>query len=138
MITKFNRNKLTSAAQMRLRSTAAGYHWFKPDTLRFFEGKIESSSNEYGLFISSEQFISSRGNAEPRRYSVRQFRHDTGQVDTVGEFQEFASLKSARRAIDELSEGADELSTLDLQGLEWTDGDAYVDDMLVATGGGES
>lgn len=133
MISKFNRSKLTSNAQMRVRNTAAGYHWFKPDTLAFFEGRIESDSNEYGLFISSEQFVSFRSGAEPRMYSVRQFRHDTGQVETIGEFQAYRKLRDAREAIDELSEAADELSTLDLQNLEWRDGEAELGGMLVAT-----
>lgn len=134
MITKFNRNKLQTRNQMARKNKAEGHYWFTPETLRFFDGRIESSSNEYGLFVTSEQFHDHRGNSEPRRYTVRQFRHDTGQVETVGEFQEYASFDGASRAVAELTERAEGLSTLDLQNIHLMKGGESYDGVLALDG----
>ena len=69
-------------------NAASGFHWFKPDTLRFFRCRL----GEYwgaGVFVSSE--------TDPfgvRAYSVR-VADASGQVHTFGEFHEHESSRTA-------------------------------------------
>lgn len=84
----------------KLANRQAGQHWFDADTLRFFASRI--SHNLYrtpdggALFVSSEQYRSSRGSA-PRRYTLRRILRN-GHVETVGEFQQYASGSGAHKA----------------------------------------
>jgi hypothetical protein len=69
-------------------NAASGFHWFKPDTLRFFRCRL----GEYwgaGVFISSET-----DPAGVRAYSVR-VADASGQVHTFGEFHEHKSSRTA-------------------------------------------
>lgn len=75
-------------------SERKGKHWFKPDTMRFFKSKIHEWDVITGRFISSE-----KGPDEVRRYTVRQANFETGDVETVGRFQEFKTLHRARKAM---------------------------------------
>jgi hypothetical protein len=49
-------------------------------------------------FITSEQFVPSQGPAQPRKYTIREVSA-SGDVDTVGELLQFATLKQAKAAI---------------------------------------
>jgi hypothetical protein len=80
------------------RNRAAGLHWFSPDTLRFFSSRISRrvwSVPDGCLFVTSEQCRFSAG--YPRLYSVR-YCADNGEVSTVGEFQQYETLKQAHGA----------------------------------------
>lgn len=75
--------------------TAHTGHWFDASTLRFFSSRI--SQRVYpapggAYFVSSE---ASPG--EGRRYSVR-FADSSGDITTVGEFQEYTYRSTAHAA----------------------------------------
>jgi hypothetical protein len=76
------------------RNRDIGHHFFDPDTLAFFRGKVLADT--FGpYFVTSEQ---ARG--ESRRYTVRQALPD-GSIETVGMFQQYetraAALAAARK-----------------------------------------
>ena len=84
-------------AEISYANTNAGWHWFSPDTLRFFDCRVRDDwvlpVSGGALFVSSE-----KGPSEVRRYSIRRAYVD-GQVDTVGEFQQHASAAKAKAAM---------------------------------------
>ena len=74
-------------------------HFFDASTMYFFDSKIEVPlfTNETDcLFVTSERF----NKQSPRLYSVRKYVHDTGDISTVGQFQQYKTLKRALRAIN--------------------------------------
>lgn len=79
-----------------------GFHFFDRDTMRFFNSRIEKDALQFGqlidnkYFVTSEQFVPSHGKPDKRKYTVRKYYPDTGNVKTIGEFQEFATKKQAR------------------------------------------
>ena len=81
-------------------------HWFDADTMRFFNSRISSDlfySPKKGLiyFISSEKY----NYDSPRYYSVRSYEPKTGDIETIGEFQAYGTLGSAKTAAKKLTEG---------------------------------
>lgn len=73
----------------------AGQHWFDEDTMRFFK-------SDFGKLYSNKYFISSEKSPHnPRRWSIRKVNWKTGDVDTVGEFQQFSTQASAKRYLRE-------------------------------------
>ncbi len=86
--------------QIKGMNAAKGFHFFEPDTLRFFRSKVYGEVYAGGggwFFVTSEQFVcyEPRYCREPRAYSVRYMRPD-GQVETVGEFNSIPTLQRAR------------------------------------------
>ena len=78
---------------------AAGQHFFDASTMRFFNSRVcRKIIGNY--FVTSERFDAST----PRRYTIRRI-NDDGHVETVGEFQKFATSREAYRAIRALAEG---------------------------------
>ena len=75
-----------------------GYSFFEKDTMKFFNSNIHRGVYGGKYFISSEQFISSRGHSEPRMYTIRK-AHPDSAIDTVDSFQRFDSLAEAKRHI---------------------------------------
>lgn len=76
--------------------TEAGGHWFDKDTMRFFNSRVCWDSaifTQRGVyFVSSER----RDDRNPRLYSVRFIPvADVRDVQTIGEFQEYASRSGA-------------------------------------------
>jgi len=71
--------------------------WFKPATMRFFRSRVGRTLYAGGYFVSSEQFVDSRGWKAPRKYSVRQVTEHG--IDTVGEFQTYDTAREAIAAI---------------------------------------
>ena len=92
------------------RSLAQNYgcHWFDASSMRFFNSRVcESTWTRYTdtetekvyRFISSERFED-----DPRRYTVHEFRLEPDpdarlgicvHVETVGEFQQYATARTA-------------------------------------------
>jgi hypothetical protein len=91
-------------AEIELANTAAGFHWFEPATLRAFRSRILASVYHGGggvFFVSSEQLDSWTGVEAPRRYTVRQFHPETGNISKVGEFNALTrarAITAAKRA----------------------------------------
>lgn len=77
---------------------AAGLHFFDKDSMRFFRSRIESKMIRGRYFITSEQFVGSDGTADPRRFTVRMVEDD-GSVESVGNFQGYATLAEAKAAV---------------------------------------
>lgn len=93
-------------SNIRQHNKRAGQHWFDKDTLAFFNGivypntrtvKDDNGLNVGTLFVSSER-CDWVDNA-PRLYSVRMYRHDNHQVDTIGVFQGYLTLDKALRVM---------------------------------------
>lgn len=79
--------------EIRLRNKEAGHHFFNRETIAFFNSRV--SEVVYGrYFVTSEQFVASDGTADDRRYTVRRFNDDYS-IDTIGEFQQYASRVEA-------------------------------------------
>ena len=77
--------------------------WFEADTLHFFRSRIgvEETVPTGMLFVSSEK---NTGFCEhPRLYSVRRYIHETGDIKTVGEFQQYQTYSQAARAMRKLA-----------------------------------
>ena len=86
---------------IKARNKKAGRHFFSEGTMSFFaswlhnDGVEDSEGNVY--FVTSEQFVPSRGRPDPRKYTVRVQSPD-GDVSTHGEFQAYATLGAAEDA----------------------------------------
>lgn len=89
--------------QVRQANKDAGHHFFERSTMRFFSSKI--ASGKYVLpgqhFVTSEQFDS----ASPRLYTLRHVLED-GRIETVGEFQQYPTLRAAKAAIATIATAA--------------------------------
>ncbi len=71
-----------------------GFHWFTRCALSFFNSKTSNWDARTGHFISSE-----RGPSGIRGYTVRRGNFETGQVATIGVFQEHSTLARAKQAM---------------------------------------
>lgn len=83
--------------EIRAANAAAGFHFFEPATLRFFSsrvGRTVYSGTRGAYFVTSER---DTVGGYPRRYTVRR-ADETGRVETVGEFQGYATCAAAKRA----------------------------------------
>jgi len=70
-----------------------GFHFFKPFNMRFFSSRVQTTPPYKGrVFVTSERC----GWDSPRYYTVRCIRPDGG-IDTIEEFQGFATRQSAHR-----------------------------------------
>ena len=86
---------------IKSRNEAAGLHFFDAAALRFFRSRIsaeayEASTSPFAFFVTSEQFKPSRGEAYPRKYTVRVCDVRTGSVNTFGDFNSIATAAQAR------------------------------------------
>ncbi len=94
--------------EIKLSNQQHGYYFFEPAALRFFSSRIGRSvyKGPGGVyFTTSEQFVPSSGKPEPRRYTVRQFYPETGNVESAGGFQAYSSSGAARMAALRLAKG---------------------------------
>jgi hypothetical protein len=76
-------------------------HWFDADTMRFFSTRLGSDVIGGRYFITSERNETPGYPSGPRRYTIREAFADAS-IDTVGDFQEYATRKQAERAAREL------------------------------------
>lgn len=89
--------KLTMA-DVKRNNHKAGRYYFSPDTMRFFNSKVESKLFKNKYFITSEKFKEDY----PRLFTIREYNPKTHIISTVGTFQEFTTLDEAIEAIEEL------------------------------------
>ncbi|RJQ46849.1 MAG: hypothetical protein C4534_02045 [Gaiellales bacterium] len=82
-----------SMADVKRANHESGGFWFEPATMRYFQTKIETSLIAGRYFVTSE-----RHEDEPRRYTCREALPD-GSIESVGQFQQYRTLKEAREAI---------------------------------------
>lgn len=88
-------------------NTAAGYHFFDRETLRFFQsytypGVHEGPGGIY--FVTRECGPFGKG---PDRFTVRRFNPKNSTIGTAGEFQAWATLEDARLAAQAAASGKD-------------------------------
>lgn len=93
-------------ADFRNANKATGHHFFAPDTLRFFNSRVDGSLYGGLFFVTSEK---GPWEGAQRLFTVRAAQADGG-CSTVGEFQEYRTLASARAAAKALAKS---LGTLD-------------------------
>jgi len=91
--------------QIKDANQAAGYKFFEPDTLRFFDSRV--SSEVYGgrYFITSEK---SGFSSTIRAYTVRR-ANDDGTITTVSGFLQFPTAAKARTFARRLADGSEEV-----------------------------
>lgn len=96
-------------AEIKAANKASGGYWFSPDTIRFFNSKIESDVMYGHFFITSERF----DHNSPRLYSVRYCDKD-GDIMTVGKVQGHKTKAAAKAFIDTIAfkSGEDRFSHL--------------------------
>ncbi|WP_250865861.1 hypothetical protein [Caballeronia sp. INSB1] len=79
--------------------------WFSGGNKRYFGTRLPATAlviGEYSYFWSSEKnFDGTR-----RLYTVRRQCRESGSIETVGEFQQYASVEQAKAAIRKIAEGA--------------------------------
>jgi len=87
--------------EIKQRNRERGHYFFEPASMRFFRSRVGSwtlrGEDDRVYFVTSEQFVGSDRHPHARRYTVRAMEAD-GVVNTVGEFQAFATLREAKRA----------------------------------------
>ena len=76
----------------------SGGYFFTPDTMKFWDSRIESEliNNEY--FVTSEPDMYGKN----RKYTVRHFTGNYTGIETIGEFRQYGSAGMAMAAIKKL------------------------------------
>jgi len=69
-------------------------NWFDKGTMQWFNSRIESKVIYGRFFISSEQY----DDETPRLYTIR-YATDQGDIETLGEFQDYKTPAAARTAL---------------------------------------
>ena len=85
---------MKTIAEVKALNARMGYHYFDRSTMRFFNSRVESGLYSGRFFITSERMELSF----PKRYSVRVINPETGDIQTVGEFQGYSDIELARIA----------------------------------------
>jgi hypothetical protein len=100
--------KLTMADVIRINEKK-GRYFFSPDTMKFFNSRIESDLIKNKYFVTSEKRSAWRdmyghtlAPAGKREFSIRKFNNKTGRIDTIGDFGEFGTKKQALKKIKKL------------------------------------
>lgn len=88
----------TSINEIRYEAKRAGSHFFDADTMRFFGSRVLPTVYGGRYFITSEQ--DHYGN-EAKAYTIRIALAD-GHIDTVGNFQAYATRAQAVSAVKQL------------------------------------
>lgn len=65
--------------EMKNISLAKGKLYFSPDTVKFWNSKVHTAPNKYGLFIESYDSF----NREYKLFAVRCFIPDTAYIETI-------------------------------------------------------
>ena len=76
---------------------AIGHHFFDKDTKRFFRSRIESELIDDKYFITSESYS---GMKDDRRYTVREYNKETGEITDASEFYKLETLDAAKDFIE--------------------------------------
>lgn len=96
-------------SEVRAANARAGFHFFDPDTLRFFGSRIGGTLYGGRYFVTSERDPHGVAWNGERRYTVRAVESD-GRVHTVGAFGAYGSRATAVRAAQALAEGSPEVA----------------------------
>ena len=85
-----------SIAQIRNHNEAIGHHFFSEETMEWFSSKVYDDLHLGSYFITSE--MNTYATNPKREYTIRH-ANGTGNIDTVGVFGGYSSLRSARTAL---------------------------------------
>lgn len=72
-------------------------HFFDKFNIRFFNSKILPTVYRGQYFITSERF----NDETPRMYTIRQI-DEKGNIETIGDFQQYKTIRAAIKAIEKL------------------------------------
>ena len=86
-------------AQVREANKKSEQYWFSKDTMKFFNCTIESELYRGGFFITSERMELGM----PKEYTIRRVTNEKGNIETVGNFQQFSTLGKAQTVAKALS-----------------------------------
>jgi len=92
--------------EVKRSNSQHGFHFFEPGAMRFFNSRISNDAIKTGdvaYFVTSEQFDWK----SPRLYTTRKIDLKTGDVDTIGEFQEYRTSQAAWAKIKKLVKEAE-------------------------------
>lgn len=94
------RRKYASIEDIKRANVQADQYFFSPSTLRFFDSRVLPTlyGPEGSIFVTSEK----NPFGDPRAYTVRQITTD-GSIDTLGEFQGYATAAQAKKAAREFA-----------------------------------
>ena len=84
-----------SISEIKIKNKEINQRWFSPQTMKFFNSKIETGVLKGKYFITSER----REKYFPKKYSIRK-AEENGSIDTIGEFQQFSSIEEAKDFLD--------------------------------------
>ena len=104
---------LNTIEEIKQANRYAGQHWFDADTMRFFRSRVSDKVypvKDGAYFVSSERFTDN----SPRLHSVRR-AYDDGRVETVGEFQGYATGQQAHDAAQLLQIGQSLLDAIEAE-----------------------
>lgn len=77
-------SRYTNIDQIKQANADAGFYWFSPSTLRFFDAKVESRVYDDGkghrLWVDSIQDHGRPGGPAPREYKIAQFDIETADI----------------------------------------------------------
>jgi hypothetical protein len=85
------------AANKRRAKRIGRAYWFEGGAMRFFNTRIHDDLYGGKYFITSERY----DEKVPYEYTIRKAFPD-GEIDTVGEFQQYKHLDDARDAVKQL------------------------------------
>lgn len=94
--------RFASMADVKRANREHGHYFFEPDTLRFFDSRVGRTLYGGRYFVTSEQFHDGRGYSAPRMYTIREAL-PSGEIKTVGEFQEYETSAEANRVARQLA-----------------------------------
>lgn len=89
--------RFTNIGEIKEANRELGGHWFNADTLRFFGSEVLPTVYGGRYFITKEDNFQ----RTKKLYTVRQAQPN-GDIDTVGEFQAYATRAEAVKAIKAL------------------------------------
>lgn len=89
---------INSMGDVMRRNANAGYFYFSPDTLAFFnswvDGAIFKAADGTKIYFCTSE----KQRGYKRLFSVRVFDVETADIETFGEFQGYRTLIQARKA----------------------------------------
>lgn len=86
---------MLTKTEIKMINKANGGHFFDKGAMRFFNSRLATSGHvvrEFAYFITSERFDWH----SPRFYTIRAMDINSGEVQTMGTFREYNTLKEAK------------------------------------------
>lgn len=79
--------------EVQRKNQETGHYFFSPATMSFFKSKV----NPNEILYKDKYFITEETNLSGvKKFSVREFNAESGDIHTVGEFHKFSSRKEAK------------------------------------------